>query len=315
MNPSASSPCAEDQGAADARDARQQVLIIGDVIDDLVVRPQGPVQRGTDTPSVIEPSPGGSGANQAAWVAACGGRVRFVGRVGAPDLSRHRAVLEAAGVEPRLVADPVRPTGRIVLLVDPDDGERTMFTDRGANLGLGDDPLSDALLDDVAVLHLSGYTLFEPRVAEAVLDLVSRARRREISISVDPASRGFLEAFGPERFLATIGVVDHLFPNLDEGRILTGETDPEEIVAGLLEHAVTVALTLGAEGVLIADRSGELRWTAAPPVEVVDTTGAGDAFCGAYLAGWATGDRGDTLATAAVAAAARAVMELGGRPR
>jgi sugar/nucleoside kinase (ribokinase family) len=69
------------------------VVVVGDVINDIIVRPQGPIDVGTDTPSEIERSPGGSGANQAAWLAALRTPVRFAGRVGAPDAAYHRATL------------------------------------------------------------------------------------------------------------------------------------------------------------------------------------------------------------------------------
>lgn len=292
----------------------QRILIIGDVIDDVVVRPTGPVRRGTDTASEIDPSPGGSGANLAVWVAAAGGEARFVGRVGAEDLSRHDQIFTRAGVDAWLTPDPTRPTGRIVILVDPEDGERTMFTDRGANLALGPAELPDAVLDDVAVLHLSAYSLFTPSVADAVLDVVGRARRRDIEISVDPASAAFLEELGIERFWEMIGRVDLFFPNLDEGQLLTGLVEPHEVASALLEHAHTVALTLGAQGALVAQRSGMIA-VDATATQVVDSTGAGDAFCGAFLAGWVRGERGERLAAAAVAAGARAVSFPGGRPR
>lgn len=129
---------------------RPRVLVVGDVIDDLLVRPHRPIRPATDTPATITPSPGGSGANAAVWLARAGVRVRFVGRVGAADLARHAGLLRAAGVEPVLVPDPRRPTGSIVVLLDP-DGERTMLTDRGANLGLRAADLPDRLLDDVEI--------------------------------------------------------------------------------------------------------------------------------------------------------------------
>src|SRR5690625_3656209 len=154
----ATDPSVSVRDVADDGAALRRILVIGDVIDDVVVRPTGPVRRGTDTASTIDPSPSGSGANLAVWVAAAGGHPRFVGRVGAEDLSRHEQIFARAGVDAWLTPDPARPTGRIVILVDPDDGERTMFTDRGANLGLDPAELPDAVLDEVAVLHISAYS-------------------------------------------------------------------------------------------------------------------------------------------------------------
>ena len=202
------------------------------------------------------------------------------------------------------------------MIVDPDDGERTMYTDRGANLGLGVEDLPDELLDGVGLLHVSGYSLFDAAVRSAVLDLVARARRRDLPVAVDPASIAFLREIGPDRSLDWIGDVDLLFPNLDEGRLLTGEHDAEVVATALLSHAEVVALKLGEEGAIVVRRDGN-HPCRVPAVasEVVDTTGSGDAFCGAFLAGWLAGEGDAQLLEAAVAAGARAAGVAGARPR
>ena len=178
-----------------------RVLIVGDVIDDIVVTPLGNVTRDSDTTSRIRATPGGSAANQAAWLAAAGVDVRFVARVGAADVSRHRVELEAFGVEAVLIADPDAPTGTIVVMLDA-DGNRTMYTDRGANLRLttADVPLS--LLDDVDALHVNGYALFSESPRSAVLSLIDEARRRAITVTADPSSSAYLEELGATTFLA-----------------------------------------------------------------------------------------------------------------
>ncbi|MGA0830523.1 MAG: carbohydrate kinase family protein, partial [Nitriliruptoraceae bacterium] len=187
-----------------ARSAAGAVLVVGDVIDDVIVRPRGPVRPDTDTPAEITAGPGGCGAHQAAWRAPAGARAR-------------------AGVEAVLAGDPERPTGTIVIVVEGD--ARTMLTDRGANLGLVAADLPDALLDDVGTLLLSGYALFDPGVRAAVTDLARRARDRGASVVVDPASAGFIADVGPATFLgwlADLGGVDLLLPNRTEARLLAG---------------------------------------------------------------------------------------------
>lgn len=290
-----------------------RVLIVGDVIDDVIVRPLGPIVPASDTPARITPTAGGSGANQAAWFAAAGARARFAGRVGVLDVERHARSLAATGVEARLAADPHRPTGVIVVLVDP-DGERTMYTDRGANLGLCADDLPDDLLDDVDALHLSGYSLFDPGVRAAVLDLADRARDLGLPVSVDPSSTGFLAEVGAGRFLDWCAGAELLFPNLDEGRMLSGAEQPHAVVTRLLEHAPIVVLTLGRRGALVGSRGHEPLHVRAETVEVVDSTGAGDAFCGAFLAAWLGGAGLAEAGARGVAAGARAVTVPGARP-
>ncbi|GAA3934176.1 PfkB family carbohydrate kinase [Actinomadura viridis] len=289
------------------------VLVVGDVIDDIVVRPLRPTAPDTDTPSAITAGPGGSGANQAAWLGALGARVRFAGRVGAADAAAHTAALAAAGVDARLAADPGAPTGRIVVLAR--GGRRDMYTDRGANLNLSAADLPDDLLDGVTLLHVSGYSLFQPGVRAAAGDLMRRARERGAATSVDPASAAFLADAGPEAFRAWARGARLIFPNLDEGRLLTGAREPSAVAAALLDDHPVVALKLGAEGALVAARDGTRLALPSAPAEVVDPTGAGDAFCAGFLAGWAAGRPLEDCARGAVAAAGRAVAAVGARPR
>ena len=103
-----------------------RILVIGDVMTDVVVRPEGPLARGSDRRAAITVQLGGSAANQAAWLASFGVKVDFVARVGAADLERERARFEAIGVTHHLVSDPGRETGRLVALIDT-DGERSFL--------------------------------------------------------------------------------------------------------------------------------------------------------------------------------------------
>jgi sugar/nucleoside kinase (ribokinase family) len=75
-----------------------RVLVFGDLIDDIIVVPRGPIRSDTDTPSDIRSRAGGSAANTAAWLAQAGADVTFAGRCAQADVARHAALLEAAGV-------------------------------------------------------------------------------------------------------------------------------------------------------------------------------------------------------------------------
>jgi sugar/nucleoside kinase (ribokinase family) len=285
------------------------ILLIGDVINDVVVRPLRPVAEDSDTPADIRSCPGGSGANQAAWL---GARARFAGRVGAADHDAHVLALRQAGVDVRLAVDEDVPTGSIVVLVRP-DGRRDMYTDRGANLRLRATDLPDDLLDDVDLVHVSGYSLFHPDVRQAVEDLAGRARTRGIPLSVDPASAAFLRECGSDEFLRWSRDASLIFPNLDEGRLLTGLSTPDDIAAALAARFAVVALTLGPDGALVQIGDERVR-RPAKPATVVDTTGAGDAFCAGFLRMWT--DTGDPAAAteSGLELAARAVQRLGARP-
>ncbi len=289
-----------------------RVLIVGDVIDDIVVTPLGNVTRDSDTTSWIRATPGGSAANQAAWLAASGVDVRFVARVGAADVARHRAELEAFGMDAVLIADPDAPTGTIVVMLDA-DGNRTMYTDRGANqrLTTADVPLS--LLDDVDALHVNGYALFADEPRFAVVALIDEARRRGIAVTADPSSSAYLEELGASRFLACTRGAAVCLPNLDEGRVLSGRTEPDDVLASLAEHYPVVALKLGSGGVLVGE-GGHVELVPAVSSSAVDPTGAGDAFCAGFLNLWLDGRSAIDAARAGSLLAARAVATYGGRP-
>ena len=110
-----------------------RIIVIGDVMTDVIVIPEGPLVKGSDRRAAIQTRPGGSGANQAVWLGSMGTKVSFVARVGAKDKGHLEAYFKGFYVDPILIADPQKPSGMLVTIVDP-DGERSFLTDRGANL-------------------------------------------------------------------------------------------------------------------------------------------------------------------------------------
>jgi len=289
------------------------VAVVGDVMNDVVVRPQAPIDVATDTASRIEFSCGGSAANQAAWLAALGTPVRFAARAGTADAGAHRAALEQLGVDVRLAVDPDLPTGTVVVLVDA-DGERSMFTDRGANLHLAPADL-EGLLDGASLLHVSAYQLFEPHTRRSLRPLLATATEAGLPVSVDPASFAGVRDAGRDAFLEWTAGAQLVFPNLDEGRLLTGADEAEAILDRLLGSYQVVALKLGPAGALAGNASGERVHVAAQPVAVVDSTGAGDAFCAGFLSRFVRGGSLQACTAQAVATAAGVMGQPGARPR
>jgi sugar/nucleoside kinase (ribokinase family) len=279
------------------------VLVVGDVIDDIVVSPVEAVTRDSDTTSRIVRTPGGSAANQAAWMARAGLQVRLVARVGAADIARHHGELSACGVTPLLIGDPHAPTGTIVVLLD-DGGGRTMYTDRGANLRLCAADLPTSLLDGIDVLHVNGYALFADGPRSAVVALISQARGRGIRLTVDPCSAAYLDQLGASVFLECTRDAAVCLPNLDEGRVLTGLSQPADVLAALLRYYEVVALKLGSGGVLVAS-GGRCELLASAATSVIDPTGAGDAFCAGFIAAWLDGRSPPESALSGTALAAR----------
>jgi sugar/nucleoside kinase (ribokinase family) len=286
---------------------------VGDVMTDIIVRPEGPLIVGSDRRATIRSVPGGSGANQAAWLRHFGVAVSFAGRVGQGDIAAQRLAMEALGILPFLAADPLRPTGTLVALVDS-TGERSFFTDRGANDGLCIDDLPDALLDGANLLHVSGYALITPGPRAAVLDLMARARSRGVKVTVDPGSVSFIEKVGAANFLSWTHGVSICFPNSDEATLLAGTPDREAQFAILGKFYKLVVIKLGAAGAVAGGLTRD-RWARpAPSSEVLDTTGAGDAFLAGFLAEHLGGGTIERCLSRAVEAGASATVVLGGQP-
>lgn len=287
------------------------VLVVGDVIDDIVVRPSSQLVVDSDTVSDITRALGGSAANQAAWLGSLGVPVRFVGRVGRADVGRHHDALASFGVQPLLIPDDAAPTGTIVIVLG-EHGERNMYTDRGANARLNVDDVPLSLLDGVELLHVNGYALFSDDARQAMLRLIEESRRRNIPITVDPCSAAFLPA--AQRFLDWTAGASVVFPNLDEALVLTGCRDADAAAHALTAHYPVVVLKRGRQGVIVACQGEAPVRLPIQAGEVRDTTGAGDALCAGFLVAWLRGADAIDAASAGLRAAAVAVSIVGGRP-
>jgi len=290
----------------------RRIVVYGDVIDDIVVVPEGPVLPDADTMARVDTLPGGSAANTAVWLGGRGADVELFGRVGAADLPRHDALLAAAGVSSRLTGDTDRPTGAAVILVQGQ--HRTMLTQRGANAAFDPDVVTDAVLAAARVLHVSGYVVFGATRPAGHVELIDRALAAGVAVSVDPGSSGFLPTEQAAPLRAIIERATLLFPNLDEGRALTGAGDPADVLEALARPGRVVALKLGADGCLVSVDGAAGVHVDAPAVDVVDTTGAGDAFAAGFLAEWVVSGDAVAAAGSAVTVAADAVRTPGGRP-
>jgi sugar/nucleoside kinase (ribokinase family) len=289
------------------------VLVIGDVMTDIIVRPEGALLRGSDTRAKIVARPGGSAANQAVWLAQFGAEVRFLGRVAAADLEVRQAQFRADGITPLLVGDPEAASGTLIAMVDL-DGERSFLTDRGANLNLSDADVPADVLDGIGLLVCSGYSFFAPGPRAAVMRLMALSKPLQVPSVVDAASVGFLREIGTESFLKWTTGADTLFLNTDEALELTGSVDLTLQMQTLGRFYPRVIIKRGVAGAAVGGRKGVTLSLPAPQSEVIDTTGAGDAFAAAFLATELTGGKLDACLKAAIEAGATAVTLVGGQP-
>lgn len=286
------------------------VVVVGSANADLVIRVErrpgaGETVLGGDVATI----PGGKGANQAVAAArvaeGSGVAVRFVGRVGDDEHGAMlRASLASSGVDVALLGTADRATGAALILVDP-DGDNSIVVSPGANAAVtADDARCDA-------------------VAGATVVVLQREVPAEVSLAAAEHARGTvvlnLAPAGPVPD-ALLARTDVLVVNEHEAALLIGEpvgdgglapADAARRLRALGPGAAVI--TLGAQGAYAQDDAGD-AWARPPAVEVVDTTGAGDAFVGALAASLARGASVTGSLEVAVVVGALAVTATGAQP-
>jgi sugar/nucleoside kinase (ribokinase family) len=258
-----------------------RVTTLGDLVLDVIVRLDDALVPGDDRPATTRAGAGGQAANVAGWVVAIGGDARFVGKRGA-DAAGELVGRELGGRGVEVCGPVDGRTGIVVSIAAA--GERTMASDRGTAPRLTSAELDPAWFD-CDVLHLSGYSLQREPIASASTRAAELARAHGARVSVDLSTWTGIDA----AFRARVRAVD---PDL----VFAGEREREAF--GALRTSWIVKR--GSEGVVVDGRA-----FAALETDVVDTTGAGDAFAAGYLVG------GVELG---LEAAARCCAQLGAMP-
>lgn len=261
-----------------------RAAVLGDLVLDIVLRPEGALRRGTDVAGRIGFRQGGSAATTARWLARRGVETRLITAVGDDRIGQLLIdAMRQAGVDVRAVVVASVGTGRLGVFVEP-DGERSFVADRGAVLRLRPAQVPASWLTGLDLLHLPVYSLLADPLAATALRAAGRVRAQGGRISVDLASTGFIERFGPGTVLERVAAAQPalIFATAEESTAALGRATPER----LLELAGLVVIKEGAGGVRLLSRQG-------PPVvltprrePVEDSTGAGDAFDAGFLAAW-----------------------------
>lgn len=273
------------------------VVVVGSANLDLVARTARlPAPGETVTGRDYLEACGGKGVNQAIAAARAGARVAFVGAVGrdhAGDVLR--AALVADGVDVAHLATVDAPTGRALIGV-ADSGENSIIVVPGANHAIGPAHVAAAR----AVIGAARVVLAQLEVPLGVVEAAMAAAGPDAIRVLNPAPAAALPA-------ALLARLDLITPNEHEVGLLGG------VDALRAAGVARVVVTEGSRGARLVDAMGERR-VPAYPARPVDTTGAGDAFCGTLAARLAAGDDVERALRAGSAAGALATETAGAVP-
>lgn len=256
------------------------LCVIGDLVEDIVVWLPESLNYGADTPARIVRTRGGSASNVAVFVATAARQqsrtdagARLIAQVGNDRLGDQLVgALHDAGVDPCVVRGG--RTGSIVVIVSP-DGERTMITDRAASTQLQHAP--ENWFENVSLLHVPSYYLFSEPLATATRACISTAHEKNIPVSIDASSASLIKEFGVDKFRDLVRQLQPkvFFCNTDEADVMNLITQPLDLDI--------VVIKAGARPTTLIENKIVKTIEVQSVGEIIDTTGAGDAFAAGFL--------------------------------
>jgi sugar/nucleoside kinase (ribokinase family) len=259
---------------------------------------------------------GGSAANTIAGIAHLGGRTAYIGKVKDDQLGAifaHDLRAQGAVYETSLAAKATeQETGRCIIIVTP-DGERSMNTYLGWSEFLTPADIDDAQMAQAEWIYLEGYRFDGPDSQQAFAKAISACKSAGGRVSITLSDPFCVERHRAAFRRMIIEDTDLLFANRAEMLSMYQTADLDAALALAAAEVEIVACTDGANGAFIL--SGGERWhVASVPTDVVDATGAGDLFAGAFLWGQTQGHSLETAGRLGCIAASEVISHIGARP-
>jgi sugar/nucleoside kinase (ribokinase family) len=254
--------------------------------------------------------------NSAVVFAHLGGRAKFVGKIAQDEwgafFARDMIAQGVAFDTHALMQGPA--TGRVLSWVTP-DGQRTISAFPGATGCLSADEVSD---DDIKRAHcvfLEGYAWGADESRQMLLSVAAKAKSLGAKLSYTTATANLVQAFAAPMQQFVQNHIEVLFCNDDEARALTGQDDLRLAANALAKLCPQVFITMGANGVMVIE-NGYISLLPIPaPVNVIDTTGAGDAFAGAALHALLNKKTIQDAALEGMRCAGHIIGQIGARPK
>jgi len=238
---------------------------------------------------LFEQNPGGAPANVLACASKLGNKTAFMGKVG-KDLQGEflRKTLQDAGIHTEGLISDEHFFTTLAFVSLSDQGERSFSFARkpGADTQILREELNLSIIRNSRIFHFGSLSLTDSPSRETTLFALEEAKRADCLISYDPNYRPLLwnsREHAQKQMRSVLPFVDVMKLSDEETELITGYTDPKEAAEYLIGIGIKVAaVTLGRKGVIVASKDG---YAQIPGIQVdaIDTTGAGDAFWGAFL--------------------------------
>ena len=289
------------------------ILCLGIMVADVVGRPLRTVPDPGRLALVDEMSlhTGGCAINAATALASLGLPVEVIGKIGTDPFGDFLLdALAARGIGSKGVKrDASVGTSATMVMVAP-DGERRFVHYIGANARLTLEDIDFQMVAEASILHIGGSLVMPGIDGEPTAELLRKARALGVTTFLDTVwddTGRWMELIGP-----CLPYIDFFVPSLPEAQAIAGLEDPADVGRALLNQGVgTVGLKMGADGCMVMTDKGQVIRLPAFQVDVVDATGAGDAFAAGFIAGEWQGWPLEKTARFANAVGALCVTDLG----
>jgi sugar/nucleoside kinase (ribokinase family) len=263
------------------------ILCLGILVADVVGRPLKAMPSPGRLVLVEEMGlhTGGCAVNAASALAKLGLPVGVIGKVGDDPFGDFLiGTMQERGINTQGVKrDRGTGTSATMVMVEP-DGERRFVHYIGANAHLTLDDVDLGLVSQASILHVGGSLVLPGIDGRPTAELLQQARERGVTTFLDTVwddTGRWMDILKP-----CLPHIDYFIPSLPEARALVGLNQPDEVAQALIDHGCgIVALKMGGDGCLVVNSEGESIRLPAFEVDVVDATGAGDAFAAGFIAG------------------------------
>ncbi len=289
------------------------VICLGLACADVMARPveSFPPRGKLELIPTLEIHLGGLAAVAAAVIAKLGGSVAFMGKLGTDGFGDYCAgALENCGVDLRYLQRTTSEGTPATVVLVSNDGERTFLHHSGCSRTLRESDINTEKFHGAKHVHWGGPAVTPGLDGPPISRILEKAKSIGLTTSVDTCYDG-LDVWYP-RIETALPFLDVVMSSLEEARMYTGKKEPEAIADFYLDRGPDIAVIKLGDGGMFVKSTIERMRVPAHRVDVVDTTGAGDAACGAFVYGYTQGWELHKSVQLANAVGALTVQAMGG---